>query len=166
MLEELFARYAATLHRYFMHKTGNPDLSSDLVQETFLRVLEKGKLSEVRKLDSFVFIVASNLLKDYAKQSFVRKQDSVDDHFFDSLEDQSTAPDTRTLQLDKLERLQQLLEQLPAQQRDTFILIRLEGWSYPEVAFHFRISQSKVAKDLAAASLFVSERLQDIGLDE
>lgn len=164
MLDDLFARYAEKLHGFIVRKTRDPELAADLVQDTFVRVLEKGRLDDVKNQASFIYTIAQNLLVDHSRLAYVRKREEVTEEFFLDIPDDNADLTSRTDQAQQLELFENLLFELPAIQRQIFVLSRLEGWSYAEIATYLSISQSKVAKDIAATSLYLSEKIMALGL--
>lgn len=167
MLDELFARYAVKLHRFILRRIHDPELAADLVQDTFVRVLEKGRLEGVSNHASFVYTIAHNLLIDHTRLSYVRRREQVTEEFFHEIPDESSDLICHTEHVKQLELFESMLLELPSTQRRIFVLSRLEGWSYAEIAAHLNISQSKVAKDIAATSLYLSEKVIALGmLDE
>ena len=67
----LVARYSNNLWRMLRRKTGDPDLSDDLHQETFGLVLEKirnGKVGQPEKLAGYIYRTARNLFIAYYRK--------------------------------------------------------------------------------------------------
>lgn len=147
------------LHRYLLRKTRDNELSSDLVQETFLRVAERDQQEQARFLPSYIFKIADNLLIDHSRKAWVRKTDSVPDEVLASVVDEHARPDEDALRAIELQQLKTILRGLPVRSRQVFLLCRLEGWTYGEVAEHLDISVSSVRKDLAQAMEYVVKRL-------
>lgn len=164
LFDELFARYAGKLHRFILRKTRDPELAADLVQDTFVRMLEKGHLDGVTNHASFAYTIAQNLLIDHSRLSYVRRREEVADEFLLEVPDESSDLTSHSEHIQQLELFENLLLELPATQRQIFVLSRMEGWTYAEIATHLQISQSKVAKDIASVSLYLSEKIIDFGL--
>jgi RNA polymerase sigma-70 factor (ECF subfamily) len=80
--DELYTRYARTLHDYFVGRTSDAELARDLVQETCVRLWraidEVGELAEERQR-AWLFTVARNMLVDEyrARASRAARQDAV-----------------------------------------------------------------------------------------
>jgi DNA-directed RNA polymerase specialized sigma24 family protein len=60
----LDARFRRALMKFFMRRVRNAPEAEDLTQEVFARALRSGELSRLERPDSFVFTVATNLLRD------------------------------------------------------------------------------------------------------
>jgi RNA polymerase sigma-70 factor, ECF subfamily len=73
LLEELVRQYQFRLVRYLIYLLGRRDLVDDLVQETWLRVLERGRSYNPRlRFEPWLFTIARNLTIDS-----LRRQKSV-----------------------------------------------------------------------------------------
>ncbi len=69
LLESLIERYHYRLFRYLLFLTGRRDVAEDVFQETWVRVLEKGRLYDGRtKFESWLFTVARNLFIDLTRR--------------------------------------------------------------------------------------------------
>jgi RNA polymerase sigma-70 factor (ECF subfamily) len=62
---------------------------------------------------------------------------------------------------ERLVRVQAGIAKLPPRTREIFLMHRVEGLKYREIAAHFEISQSAVEKHIAKAMLFLTEWTQD-----
>lgn len=69
LIEHLIELYQHRLFRYLLFLTGNRDLSQDLFQETWLRVLERGSQYSGRaRFDTWMFAIARNLMLDHTRK--------------------------------------------------------------------------------------------------
>lgn len=161
MSEQLFVRHALKLYRYLVRKTQDVDLASDLVQETFLRVVERADLADVEYQPSYIFTIANNLLIDYKRKIKAHQTDSVPCEELALVVDEQALPEAQALHAIEIDRLKQALRRLPERNREVFILCRLEGWTYKEVAAHMGISASSVHKDMSLALAYLSESLSE-----
>jgi RNA polymerase sigma-70 factor (ECF subfamily) len=65
LLDELVERYQARLARYLIHLLGTQDYVEDLLQETWLRVLERGRQFDSRfRFEPWLFAIARHLAID------------------------------------------------------------------------------------------------------
>ncbi len=80
LIEQLIDLYQHRLFRYLLFLTGNRDLSQDLFQETWLRVLERGSQYSGRaRFDTWMFAIARNLMLDnMRKRSTVSLDEATD----------------------------------------------------------------------------------------
>ena len=62
---------------------------------------------------------------------------------------------------DEIERIEEALLALPARTRDVFLLHRLDGLGYGEIAARFGISEARVGADIAEAILAIDRALEE-----
>jgi RNA polymerase sigma-70 factor (ECF subfamily) len=69
LLDRLIVQYQHRLFRYLLHFTGDSQLSEDIFQETWLRVLERGAQYDSRyKFEAWLISIARNLVLDRARR--------------------------------------------------------------------------------------------------
>jgi RNA polymerase sigma factor (sigma-70 family) len=109
---------------------------------------------------AFLVRAASNIALDNHQHERLRASDS------ETREDQRSNNDVR-LQDEviaaraRLARVNEGLAKLPPRMREIFLMHRLDGMNYREIAVHFGISQSAVEKQIAKAVLFLSGWTRD-----
>lgn len=80
LMEQLIELYQHRLFRYLLFLTGNRDLSQDLFQETWLRVLERGsQYNGQARFDTWMFTIARNLMIDHTRRRVMVSLDEVND---------------------------------------------------------------------------------------
>src|SRR3984893_11007116 len=79
LLHELVVEYQFRLVRYFTYLLGRRDPVDDLVQETWLRILERGHSYDGQsRFEPWLFTIARNLALDYVRKRRVLSLDSTD----------------------------------------------------------------------------------------
>lgn len=127
----LVRRHQDMLYAHALRMTGHGDVAADLVQASLVKAYTS--LRRCRNPDKFgawAFRIVSNRCKDYLKN--VRRKDV-------GLEDAAPVAGSRDPEedLERAElrlRLGRALAQLPAEQREAFVLKHEEGRSYQEMA--------------------------------
>lgn len=80
VIEQLIEIYQHRLFRYLLFLTGSRELSQDLFQETWLRVLERGSQYSGRaRFDTWMFAIARNLMLDNARKRVPLSLDEATD---------------------------------------------------------------------------------------
>lgn len=143
----------------------NPSTAEDLLQETYLRVTRALSERAIDHLEPFVFQTARNLALDHLRARRIQARTLLEDVPLDVVESVaaplSSAEDAAHAE-QLLERLNMSLAQLSPRQQQIFILSRLHGHSYLEIAEKLEVSQSTVQKELKlimAICIGVAERL-------
>lgn len=133
-----------------------PDDTDDLIQEAFLRLQLYCRDHKVDKAEAFLVRTALNLSADQARQE---RRVSFERGSLETLSliDPSPTPDVVYAGQKRLLCWKQGLLTLSPRQREVFLLNRLEGYSFPQIAARLGITLSMVEKHAAKAVLFLTE---------
>ena len=147
----VFLTQRTSLLRTLERMVNNHSTAEDLLQETWLRVSRALTEHPVAHLEPVVFQTARNLARDHLRARRIHSRTMVDDVPLDVVESvaapASSAEDAAHAE-QLLERLNVRLSQLSARQQQIFILSRLHGHSYLEIAEKLGVSLSTVQKEL------------------
>ncbi|AUM68622.1 RNA polymerase sigma factor [Pseudomonas fluorescens] len=147
----VFLAQRTPLLRTLERMVSNPSTAEDLLQETYLRVTRALSERTVEHLEPFVFQTARNLALDHLRARRIQSRTLLDDVPLEVVHNvvapQSSAEDAAHAQ-QLLERLNVSLQALSARQQQIFILSRLHGHSYQEIAERLGVSLSTVQKEL------------------
>lgn len=138
-LQELVGRYQYRLVRYLIYLLGRRDEVDDLVQETWLRVLERGSSYDGRsRFEPWLFTIARNLAIDHVRKGRTFSLDSKAGEEQDALlqTPASTAPSPFTLaaRTEDAERLAAWLQTLEPIYREALVLRFQEELSLQEIS--------------------------------
>jgi len=150
-LASLNSAFRGSLLGYFTRRAANLGEADDLVQEVFERLLKRGDLADVGHLRGYVFETASNVLTDRLRSQRSRH---AGDHvsFNDSVHGGvDFSPEHVLLERENLARAVAALQRLQERTRAVFVLRRLEGMKYREIAARLNISVSAVEKHMERA---------------
>ncbi len=138
-LEELIARYQQRLFTSIYILVKDQMLAEDLLQETYLRIihtLRNGRYQEEGKFLGWAMRIAHNLVIDYyrrdSRMRMVRDTDEyrITEHL--RLTDDSA--EKQLIQQQTHERLRQLIDLLPFEQREVLIMRHYAELSFKEIA--------------------------------
>ena len=144
MIQDLYERHFEELRRYCLQLSRSGDVAFDLVQETFLKALEREELLlslSPEQQRAWLYKAARNLFLDGVRRSALlqRKQNLLLDE-----EEQMESGFSRT-------ETELLLLRLPAEDRTLFRLRYLEGYSAVELAEMFDMPPATVRTRLLRA---------------
>ncbi|MDP3746804.1 MAG: RNA polymerase sigma factor [Phenylobacterium sp.] len=157
-LDVLYRRYAdwltAMLRRRFGASIG--DTADDLVQETYVRIAPYEAAGQIRRPQALLMRVASNLARDHLRRNNVRGV-QVEFSGEDSVED------AERIDADQVEALlfKQIVLTMPPAYRDVFVLSRIAGLTYEEIAAHSGLSIKTVEWRMSRALAHCAARVQD-----
>jgi RNA polymerase sigma factor (sigma-70 family) len=137
----LYEQYANQIFRYCLHQLGSREEAEDAVQSTFLNAFRGIKRGVVPELESaWLFKIAHNVCLSRHRSSWRRGRiESPAD--FDVVEELTPAPSRHA---DELIGLQDVLEQMPENQRRAILLREWQGLSYHEIGEELELSQAAV----------------------
>jgi len=137
LLDHLIEKYQHRLLRYLLHLTGRRELAEDFFQETWIRVLERGRQYDGRhEFSTWLFTIARNLVIDHLRRKRPASLDSLAD---DALP--SDIPATAelsafdaTVQREQKEQISAGMQHIAAEYRESLVLRFQEGMSLEEIA--------------------------------
>ena len=152
MIQDLYERHFEELRRYCLQLSRSGDVAFDLVQETFLKALEREELLlslSPEQQRAWQYKAARNLFLDGVRRSALlqRKQNLLLDE-----EEQMESGFSRT-------ETELLLLRLPAEDRTLFRLRYLEGYSAVELAEMFDMPPATVRTRLLRARLSLKKEM-------
>lgn len=150
-LDSVFISQRTPLLRTLVKIVKNASIAEELVQETYLRVARSLRDKPVDHLEPFLFQTGRNLALDHLRRERMQSRTMLDD-VPDAIMQAVPAPGSSSedsLHAERLlQRLGNALEQLSERQQRIFILSRLHGQGYAEIAAELGVSASTVQKEL------------------
>jgi RNA polymerase sigma-19 factor, ECF subfamily len=146
----LYVEHRSWLVSWLRGKLGCAHSAADLAQDTFIRILGRREaLAEVREPRAYLTTIARSLLIDNYRRAAIERA------YLDALaclpEQAVPSPEERLLLLETLVRIDAVLDGLNPKARQAFLLSRLEGLPYAEIATQLGVSLSSVEKYMAQA---------------
>ena len=161
----VFLAQRVSLLRTLERMVNNHSTAEDLLQETYLRVTRALSERPITHLEPFVFQTARNLALDHLRARRIQGRTLLEDvppEVVESVAAPLSSAEDAAHAEQLLERLNLSLGQLSPRQQQIFILNRLHGHSYLEIADKLDVSLSTVQKDLKlimAICVGVADRL-------
>ena len=142
IFSEVYKTHVKSIWNFIYYKCGSSDQTDDLVQEAFVKLWNNCQKVSVSKARSFLYTVANNtFLNEVAHQKVVLKyagaQKNQNDHY---------SPEFLLEEKQFKERLDNAIANLSEAQRTAFLLNRIEGKKYKEIAEILGISVKAVEK--------------------
>ena len=131
-LEVLFARYEAPLFQFLVGMLRDHHQAEDVLQETFVRALERLEGVDPDHLRGWLFTVAYHQAMLAKRRQKGRPAGPLDETA--GVPDREPGPAHQAERRDEANRLRQLLERLPAAQREVIRRRVYEGQRFREIA--------------------------------
>lgn len=140
----LAAEYGPRLYRYFYRITASQHDAEDLLQELFVKLIEKiGTYRHQGRFENWLFSIAANLARDRGRRCqrtakiFTRAGNF--DEKIKMTPAQQASPEENLHRTELHARLQQALAQLPEADRRIILMRHYGQLSFAELAEHFHI---------------------------
>lgn len=148
-LDALFRRYHRDLTAYAYCKLRDRDAAADVVQDAFLRYLQRdGRGEDALQPGLFLKRVVGNLTIDVGRQSRRRGTTVPIDAVAEHLADPAPSAERAIIARQDYARLKRALDALPLPVRAALLLSRVEGLTHAEIAAHVGISGSLVSRHI------------------
>lgn len=156
--DKVYTSLVGSLRNFIFFKCGNVDKAYDITQEAFIKLWQNCASVTPEKAKSYVYTVANNLfLNEVAHQKVVFKYrkdvkislDHQNPHFL--LEEKEYG-----------EKLQHALSLLTEVQRIAFLMSRVEGKKYREIAVILGISEKAAGKRISDALETLRRHIEEI----
>ena len=173
MLEQLFDSHATGLVRYLTRKMKSAQDAEDIAQNAFIRIQKLAEAGELDNPKAYLYQTASNLAIDQIRREKLHSnylQGEVTRQLADykipgAMPDYCT-PERLLAAKQQLNEMEKAIGKLPLKCRQAFLLHRLKGLSYAEIAQEMAISVSSVEKYILQALKACRKALERVGASE
>lgn len=160
-IRNVIERYHGSLLNFLRQRLRVADDANDVAQEAYIKMMQYEGATDVRSPSSLLFRIAINVANDLGRYEQVR-------HVSDRCELDEMGIDSRVATPERmveagqdLELLYQTIEALPPKCRQVFLLSRVHGMTYPQIADECGISIKMVEKHIGRA---LSACVRQVGL--
>ncbi len=166
VVRELFLESRPELMRYLAFRVRNAAESEELAQEVYVRMMRLDQVHLIRNPRAYLFRVAASVLADRGRLQSRRITTEEMADAADQLADGSAGPYEQLLWRQRLDRVNQAINDLPERCRRALVLHRRDGWTYDEIAADLGVSRSMVKKYLRKALVLCRRALAEEELAE
>ena len=161
-LAALVETYSTLLFRVAHSVLRNPTEAEDVVQDTFVRVMEhKKSLPEVRDLRVWLVRITWNLALDRRRRI---RPEQIDEAFAHTLASHSTPADRALHDARELARVLHEIDRLPRAERQVLLLSAIEDLDTRELAQVLNKSESAIRALIFRARTRLRRRLEKIDI--
>ena len=172
--EALYRRYRGALHRYLAQQCGSSAFAEELYQDVWIKVVNaRADYEPLAKFSTWIFRIAHHRLIDHYRKSNpemairYQKSDADSDVDLDDFIGSQPAPPQETPHAlydrhDMALRINLALAELPAPQREAFLLAEEGGLTLEEIAATTATSRETSKSRLRYALTKLRHSLQDL----
>jgi RNA polymerase sigma-70 factor (family 1) len=147
----VFNQFYTRVYHYFLKKTRSPEYARELVQLTFIKLWQfRHTLSEEHSLDLQLFNIAGTTLIDFLRQQNSQRK-MLSQLAVRAAQEEIPAEMVSGDGFEEDDYLRSLTRTLPPVRKKVFILSRIHGHSYKEIAEQLSISSKTVEDHMVKA---------------
>ena len=159
-MAELFERHHRGVYGFLYRMTGSREMSEDLVQEVFLRILRyRDTYAPQTSFAAWMYGIARNALIDQMRK---RRPETAWDDGLPDLQSSELPPDEQFRSRQEIALLQKALASLPADKREVLILSRYQNLQYTEIGRILGCEPNAVKQRVFRAVRALAERFTEL----
>src|ERR1035437_3379738 len=159
----LYKKYCKRVYKFGYSILKSPEESENIMQDVFLSLWEnRHKVQKDSSIKSFVFTITYNIAI-----SIIRKKarESQFIEYLKSLQEITEEPVNVKLEYNELKtKLDEIINALPQRQKEVYLLHRVEGLKYNEIAERLNISVKTIETHMSRALKTIREKLGNYSL--
>ncbi len=140
--------YSDGIYRFVLKNLGDSDASSDIVQDTYMKLWIRRKDVDVNKTKSYLFTTAYHTMIDYIRKN--KRTINMEDKHEKEIESFNQYTDLKEI-------LNEAVEKLPDIQKSVILLRDYEGYSYQEIGEITKLTESQVKVYIYRARVFLKK---------
>ncbi|MEW4486846.1 RNA polymerase sigma factor [Thalassoglobus sp. JC818] len=169
---DIVERYQGMLVGFFLRNTRDVQLSEDLAQETLLKVYNQAwDYLPLGRFRGWMFRIARNLLIDSVRRrtndalvQAVKWQPQTEDNALNRIAEEIFQPEERVQHVEFASLIDELLAEIPDDQRQTFVLHHYSELSLPEVSEVMEVPLATCKSRLRLAREKLADKLHARGI--
>ncbi|MCZ8331742.1 MAG: sigma-70 family RNA polymerase sigma factor [Flavobacterium sp.] len=158
IFSSFFKSHAKSLRNYLYYKFGNEDQAEDITQEAFIKLWQNCADVPLEKAKSYLYTIANN-----ASLNVIAHQKVVLNYAKSSPNKESTneSPEFLLEEEQFKSKLLHAIEKLNEKQRVAFLMYRIDGKKYAEIAKELEISVKAVEKRIHLALIELRKEFEN-----
>ena len=155
--ERAFDLYYTSVRNFLYYKTSQSELAEDVAQDAFVKLWETRDKIDKTSIKAYVFTIANNLAINQLKRDQLK---------FKFLKLQGDKTDIKTpeylMEMQEFDqKLQDTLAKVPDGAREVFLMNRIDGLKYREIAEMLGLSMKAVEKRMSRALAILRDEIKE-----
>ena len=153
--KKCFNVYFDPIRKYLYYRCGDAELSTDIAQEAFMKIWEKQIEFQEPGTKSLLYKIAGDLLISHFRKNKVAEKyiSSLDFNL------KASSPEESLNYQELKTNYEKVLVDLPESQRTVFLMSRMEGMTYREIAERLELSVKAIEKRMSNALATLKKQL-------
>ena len=150
-IDQLYRHHHTWLHQWLRKKIGNTEQAADLVQDTFIKILQtRDALLGIKEPRAYLVTVARHLMIDQVRrkrieQSYLNELSAME-HMLDAI----PSPEETLEVIQAIDQICQALSSVSDKAQQAFVMHYFEGFTQKEIALKIGVSTKMIQKYLAS----------------
>jgi RNA polymerase sigma-70 factor (ECF subfamily) len=161
-----YAEHSSSVRAYLGARVSSKELAEDLLQQTFLRLVQRANRASIENPWAYIRATASHVLADHYRSSQARQAGKFVEFSEEQHEGRDATPGRWLQTQEQMGQLERALGTLSKQVRRSFILSRVNGHTYAEIGEILSISPRTVEKHVAKGLATCFRHLQKFARSE
>jgi len=154
----LYHRHGSRLHAHLLRMIRSEELSREILQEIFMKIWEyRDRIDVDKPFGAFLYRIAENKVYDHFRK-IAREKRLAGSLLAASLVSHTDTED-RMLYQESVGLINRAIDQLPPARKQIYLLCKIEGRSYEEIAGMLGVSTSTVNDHIVKANRFLKKVL-------
>ncbi|MGK0254863.1 MAG: RNA polymerase sigma-70 factor (family 1) [Mariniflexile sp.] len=154
-----YLEHAQSASNFAYYKCGDKDGALDFVQDAFSKIWENCSKIDFTKAKTYLFTTINNLFLNTIKHKKVVMEYAKASPYLDRTNEN---PEYILEEEEFKKKLQNAISLLTESQREVFLLNRIEGKKYREIAELLDVSQKAIEKRMSGALKILREHIENI----
>ncbi|RDI55016.1 RNA polymerase sigma-70 factor (ECF subfamily) [Flavobacterium glaciei] len=156
---DFYLKHLQSANNFAYYKCGDEEAALDLVQDAFTKIWENCSKIDFSKVKTYLFTCINNLFLNNIKHQKVVLRYVKD---ASNLDTNNQSPEYLFEEEEFKQKLTKAIASLSEVQREVFLLNRIEGKKYREIAELLDISQKTVEKRMSGALQILKAQIENI----
>ena len=152
-----FDNHFDRIRNYIYYRCGDSELATDVAQETFLKIWEKNMDYNPLKIKSLLYKIA----KEHWISLYRKQETAVKYRFSLSWPENSNEIEEKIDYQELKKKYETALQSMPVNQREVFLMSRMDQMTYKEIAENLSISVKAIEKRMHLALTTLKNILQN-----
>lgn len=170
-IEETVKKESPRLFNFIRKYVSRIEDAEDILQDVFLQLTQNiNEIQYFERVSSWLFTVARNKITDRFRKKKAEPMSEISTRLEDGemltieeiLPALGSSPEDEALRKVIMDEIEEALDELPSEQRETFIMNEIDGKSFREISEESGISINTLISRKRYAVLYMREKLKDL----
>jgi RNA polymerase sigma-70 factor (ECF subfamily) len=158
-LDRFYSEIETSIYNFALRWTWNPSLAEELVHDAFIRIWRRRDEVDAHTLKGLLYKTVQNLAINERRKARLRESIPMLEWI---MRERTPSTEDDFLQRENLSALQQALDSLPSELRETLLMCQFSDMSYDEIGLALGISPGTVGSRKSRALAALKEALGSV----